>query len=718
MIEIKNGQLFIDKKPTPMLSTDYPYYRDSAEQWEIKLDALKELGVNVLSFYVPWRHHHIKTNAGWIYDFTGKTQGNRNLQQFMKLASNKGFYLLVKPGPFIHAETDAGGLPDFVLGKDDNGIQPYTSAEGKPQYWGEWILPSPVDSVFKKHFHNWCKALIKDVLKKHIYPKGKIIGFQTGNEGIYSDSWGAINRADYSPSGLSLYQKFLKTRYESIKVLNTAYATQYKSFSEIDAPRSIDKISSSAVLAQLQDWGEYQAFYFKSVMFDFAQDFQCFGLPILNNLNPPWEDKNVYWDSWISRIVPHSWEGKIHYGTTNWIGTVPGKLSSRQRYDLLIKRHPGPNLEENWGFGLLYDKDYVSAVAPFSQSLYALALGATGYNIYTGANTSGWDVHIDSKHQAPYPDSAPINAQGELTEKARVAALLNEFLSFQGKSLLQSSPVASIGYLMYRSYAHISAWNNNRKSFWNLENFDKPISQGVTLRSFSDLCRKWATDYKIVELDHFEDYSSQDIPEVLYLSSCNWMKKKDYQNLVKYLKKGGIILLEGSFPTKDISGEPLPAFGILEQDGFFQCEKGWIIPVSHTEVEEWVEKLSRTKRVERQKNTTLVVQRYNSKTSDRYFFIFNTAKNSVKETIQSGNISFTLKMGPGCSGIIHYNKDNFRGLLLKNLNDLVKKGTNVFFETQAGFKINSPAPIDLLIMWDTKEKNFLIRGNPDIFLKE
>ena len=48
------------------------------------------------------------------YDFTG----NKDIAAFCKLAQKHGMYVIVRPGPYVCAEWEMGGLPWWLLKND------------------------------------------------------------------------------------------------------------------------------------------------------------------------------------------------------------------------------------------------------------------------------------------------------------------------------------------------------------------------------------------------------------------------------------------------------------------------------------------------------------------------------------------------------------------------------------------------------------------------
>ena len=193
---VREGVFEIDGKPRVLLIGDYPYYRDRVENWEARLRAQAEAGLDVLSCYVPWRHHAPRDPLkGGAYDFEGTTQSNRDLVRLVEMARDRSLRVLLKPGPFIHAELAYGGLPDYVDPSANLEIEPELDAHDHPIKWPtghvrgrQRSLPAPFDATYLRYVSDWFESLNQRVLQGRTWPQGPIIGLQLMNEGIYSDS--------------------------------------------------------------------------------------------------------------------------------------------------------------------------------------------------------------------------------------------------------------------------------------------------------------------------------------------------------------------------------------------------------------------------------------------------------------------------------------------------------------------------------------------------
>jgi beta-galactosidase len=239
----------VDGKKTFFLSADYPYYRDSIDNWSDRIDSLKQAHIQVISFYVPWRHHAVQ---GAI-DFEGTTLANRNVKRFIELCAEKEMYVLLKPGPFIHAETDYGGLPDFVDPDNDPEIDPMLNGEGAKRKWHQ-TLPAPTDPKFSRLIKDWYEQVNEQLIKPNTYPQGPIISLQILNEGVYSDAQHPVTEYDYSVTSIALFRSFLAEKYNSIENYNHLHHSGVSSFAEILPPTELGEITHEADMLRYLDW--------------------------------------------------------------------------------------------------------------------------------------------------------------------------------------------------------------------------------------------------------------------------------------------------------------------------------------------------------------------------------------------------------------------------------------------------------------------------------
>ncbi len=112
MLEIKNKKFYMDSKPFDIYSGAMHYFRTVPEYWEDRLTKLKAAGFNTVETYVCWNLHEKKPSE---FDFSGIL----DIEKYLEIAQKVGLYAIVRPGPYICAEWDFGGLPAWLL-KDKN----------------------------------------------------------------------------------------------------------------------------------------------------------------------------------------------------------------------------------------------------------------------------------------------------------------------------------------------------------------------------------------------------------------------------------------------------------------------------------------------------------------------------------------------------------------------------------------------------------------------
>lgn len=102
--------LFIDGKREILFGGEVHYFRIPPTLWRDRLEKVKRCGCNFIATYVPWNWHEtVEGKLNW--------SGDRDLGRFLQLCREIGLYVVIKPGPYICAEWDFGGFPDWLLGR-------------------------------------------------------------------------------------------------------------------------------------------------------------------------------------------------------------------------------------------------------------------------------------------------------------------------------------------------------------------------------------------------------------------------------------------------------------------------------------------------------------------------------------------------------------------------------------------------------------------------
>ncbi|RSS78832.1 beta-galactosidase family protein [Streptomyces sp. WAC06614] len=149
-------------RPHRIVSGALHYFRVHPDLWEDRLTRLRAMGADTVDTYVPWNFHETAPGKA---DFTGW----RDLGRFLRIAQDLGFDAIVRPGPYICAEWDFGGLPARLLALD--GLHLRCS-----------------DPRFLAEVDGWFDQLVPELLPLLAGRGGPVVAVQIENEyGSYGD---------------------------------------------------------------------------------------------------------------------------------------------------------------------------------------------------------------------------------------------------------------------------------------------------------------------------------------------------------------------------------------------------------------------------------------------------------------------------------------------------------------------------------------------------
>ncbi len=110
--ETGNGTFLLNGKPFVVKAAEIHYPRIPKPYWDHRIKMCKALGMNTVCIYIFWNIHEQREGQ---FDFTG----NNDVAEFCRLAQKNGMYVIVRPGPYVCAEWEMGGLPWWLLKKKD-----------------------------------------------------------------------------------------------------------------------------------------------------------------------------------------------------------------------------------------------------------------------------------------------------------------------------------------------------------------------------------------------------------------------------------------------------------------------------------------------------------------------------------------------------------------------------------------------------------------------
>ncbi|WP_369142726.1 beta-galactosidase family protein [Streptomyces sp. R44] len=111
-LQTDKAGFLLDGQPFRFLSGGLHYFRVHPEQWQDRLRKARLMGLNTVETYVPWNLHQPRPDR-FLMD------GGLDLPRFLDLAAAEGLHVLLRPGPYICAEWEGGGLPSWLLTEPD-----------------------------------------------------------------------------------------------------------------------------------------------------------------------------------------------------------------------------------------------------------------------------------------------------------------------------------------------------------------------------------------------------------------------------------------------------------------------------------------------------------------------------------------------------------------------------------------------------------------------
>nr|XP_020744208.1 beta-galactosidase isoform X1 [Odocoileus virginianus texanus] len=109
-IDYHHNRFLKDGQPFRYISGSIHYFRVPRFYWKDRLLKMKMAGLNAIQMYVAWNFHELQPGQ---YNFSG----DHDVEHFIQLAHELGLLVILRPGPYICAEWDMGGLPAWLLEK-------------------------------------------------------------------------------------------------------------------------------------------------------------------------------------------------------------------------------------------------------------------------------------------------------------------------------------------------------------------------------------------------------------------------------------------------------------------------------------------------------------------------------------------------------------------------------------------------------------------------
>ncbi len=360
-VTIARGRVWVDAQPVSLLSGEVHYWRLAPASWRPVLQRVKALGLEVIATYVCWDFHEI---APGQFDFTGQTDPRRNLIGFLDLLTAEGFWIILRPGPYIYSEWSNNGVPDDAA---------------------RYHRLDPTYLALAERYMAAVTAAARPYLATQ---GGRIILWQADNE---IDPWPQFYA---EPLGLGQrsgpFQDYLQERYGDVAALNTAWNSDYRTFGEARAVTTTPWADDPALQARYHDYRAFLHWYVNRAATWAVETYRSLGVdvPILLNAYSGtgvqrWADLEAIGDLAGPDIYPSREFALRHQEHRHLLEAV--------RYTRTYSSLPYiPEFEAGIWHDWLAD---VGALPPNHYRLMALSAllaGAAGWNWYMLVNRDNW----------------------------------------------------------------------------------------------------------------------------------------------------------------------------------------------------------------------------------------------------------------------------------------------------------------------------------------
>lgn len=164
-VRVHRNGIELDGKPFYLLSGCVHYFRWPRAEWRPLLEQARWAGLNTIDTVIPWNRHEPQPG---VFDFSEEA----DLGAFLDLCHELGLKAIVRPGPYICAEWENGGLPAWLTASGDMRLR-------------------SDDPAFRDAVLRWFDTLMPILVPRQYPHGGPIILCQIENEHWASGVYGA-----------------------------------------------------------------------------------------------------------------------------------------------------------------------------------------------------------------------------------------------------------------------------------------------------------------------------------------------------------------------------------------------------------------------------------------------------------------------------------------------------------------------------------------------
>ncbi len=552
----------LDGKRLTLYGSEFFYFRHDPAEWKAVIGRLRAANCNTVTLPIPWNWHELPDGK---YDFDGKSHPRRNLRHVLELLKEEGFYAIARPGPYICAEWDNGGIPEGLLVAHPEILSLDASGSHLPKIMDAYPVITSLHPAFLERVATWYDAVCEVLRPRQWTAGGPIISVEIDGEPSY---WMTIPKAlssDYNPfitGPGGLFESWLRARYGSVRALNLQYTARHRTFADVPPPRTPPRAPRD--YPRLLDWHRFKLDMVNEYVAELYALLLARGIDVPLSLLDPYLDFDLEgWETFrtlcqerdlailpTTEIYPSGvWESyRTSHIKEDAVQYVAGKLAI---YRSLAQRLDAPRICVEAQAAATYRLDQDEADLLYHM-LVAFGLDHIVYwTIPSGTNPFGWGRSFTG---TVYDQSNAIGPDGGERPHYETIKRMGTFL--RDKPLDEFAVLSDTAVGFYEPYRALSYVGNTLDSGLRDDIADTlrqsffPSNYGLlSLLALSSV----TFDATMLETETVEGLLKH--PQ-LWILTLDIMDAHTQAKLVAYVERGGCLVMLPRIPTQDLGGRP------------------------------------------------------------------------------------------------------------------------------------------------------------------
>ncbi len=547
---IKGSNFYLNNRKVFLNSGEIHYFRIRRELWDRHLEAAREAGLTTVSTYITWAWHEPEEG---MFDFDGISCPERDLKGWLERCHSHGLTCIVKPGPFILAETRGAGLPDWFLQRFGNDVKMRNRK-------GEIVQSDGVSLFHPKYLGKvalWYDQIMPFIREQETANGGPVIMMQVCNEiGVFS--WLA-HQADYGGEVRDRFITYLRGKYSGIDEVNLLWDTDYQDFNHIELPPDGRlPYESKADRSRDYEWHCFWRTYYGDYLRKLARMARERGVtvPFYHNL-PGW----IYGSGYEFPVNITMYDdlfgekSEIIFGVDH----IPEFVSHRNMHDDRIINDITCAMQGNKPlFAAEFQcgsREYHVVTNPREMELFykaSIVNGLTGWNYYMFSQ--GRNPARRGYSGATFYWFTPLTPEGQRTSSFTLVQRINKLVRTIESIIVEAERKAEVCVLFYPPY-YATELERPEEGASGLQFVASGIRRPAYFDGLLRVMQILNVDYDMADLSKSSSGILAKYRQV-WAFSTDEMNAADQQTLVDYTRGGGNLVIFPCLPDREMTQRP------------------------------------------------------------------------------------------------------------------------------------------------------------------